>query len=133
MKSDRLPAAIRDALYGKTLYTTLEMYSTLLVDLGRICWTRSGSNGRRGWRRAREPGPKPKTVPAHHAPVRPADAADVAAIFGEEGGTNFVIGHTIEQGYPVCLDLERFVKRSSGIFGATGTGKSFRRAWCWPG
>ncbi|HMT22136.1 MAG TPA: ATP-binding protein, partial [Promineifilum sp.] len=54
-----------------------------------------------------------------------ADAADVAAIFGEEGGFNFVIGHTIEQGYPVCLDLERFVKRSSGIFGATGTGKSF--------
>ena len=42
--------------------------------------------------------------------------------FGKEG---FVIGHTIEQGYPVRLDLNKFVQRSSGIFGATGTGKSF--------
>jgi len=126
-KSDRLPAAIQGALYGKTLYTTLEMYSTLLVDLGpeltspeRAEWQARVETGEEN------PGPRPvKTVPAHHAPVRPADAGDVAAIFGEEGGVNFVIGHTIEQGYPVCLDLERFVKRSSGIFGATGTGKSF--------
>ncbi len=126
-KSDRLPAAIRDALYGKTLYTTLEMYSTLLMDMGPAL----GSPERDEWqervdRGEENPGPKPvKTVPAHHSPVRPADEGDVAAIFGEEGGVNFVIGHTIEQGYPVCLDLERFVKRSSGIFGATGTGKSF--------
>ncbi|MBP9500814.1 MAG: ATP-binding protein [Candidatus Promineofilum sp.] len=126
-KSDRLPEAIRGALYGKTLYTTLEMYSTLLMDRG----PELTSPEREEWqarvdRGEENPGPKPvKTVPAHHAPVRPADAADVAAIFGEEGGDNFVIGHTIEQGYPVCLDLARFVKRSSGIFGATGTGKSF--------
>ena len=26
---------------------------------------------------------------------------------------------------PVCIDLEKFVQRSSGVFGATGTGKSF--------
>ena len=37
----------------------------------------------------------------------------------------FEVGHTIEQGHPVRLDLKRFVQRSSGIFGATGTGKSF--------
>lgn len=126
-KSDRLPAAIRDALYGKTLYTTLEMYSTLLMDMGPDL----GSPERDEWqarvdRGEENPGPKPvKTVPAHHTPVRPANEADVADIFGKPGGMNFVIGHTIEQGYPVCLDLERFVKRSSGIFGATGTGKSF--------
>jgi DNA helicase HerA-like ATPase len=126
-KSNRLPVTIQSALYGKTLYTTLDMYSTLLVDLGpdltspeRAVWEARVEAGEEN------PGPKPvKTVPAHHAPVRAADAADVAAIFGEERGTNFVVGHTIEQGYPVCLDLERFVKRSSGIFGATGTGKSF--------
>jgi len=126
-KSDRLPAAIQGALYGKTLYTTLEMYPTLLLDLGpeltspeRAEWQARVEAGEEN------PGPRPvKTVPGHHAPVRPADAGDVAAIFGEEGDVNFVIGHTIEQGYPVCLDLERFVKRSSGIFGATGTGKSF--------
>lgn len=126
-QSDRLPDAVRRALYGKTLYTTLAVYPTLLLDLGpeltspeRVEWQARVDQGEEN------PGPKPvKTVPAHHAPVRPADAADVAAIFGEEGKTNFVVGHTIEQGYPVCLDLARFVKRSSGIFGATGTGKSF--------
>ena len=126
-QSDRLPAVMRRALYGKTLYTTLAVYPTLMLDLGpeltapeRAEWQARVDRGEEN------PGPKPvKTVPAHHAPTRPADAADVAAIFGQEGGANFVVGHTIEQGYPVCLDLERFVKRSSGIFGATGTGKSF--------
>jgi DNA helicase HerA-like ATPase len=49
----------------------------------------------------------------------------VADIFGKEGKGMFTVGSTIEQGYPVRLDLNRFVKRSSGIFGATGTGKSF--------
>ena len=38
---------------------------------------------------------------------------------------NFVLGYTREQGLPVCVDLDKFVQRSSGIFGATGTGKSF--------
>ncbi|MFQ5398992.1 MAG: helicase HerA domain-containing protein [Anaerolineae bacterium] len=122
-KSDRLQEAIKQALLGKTLFTTLAMYPTLLMDRG----PELGTAERRAWEQRVErgeesPGPKPvKTVPAHHADVRQADEADVAEIFG---GT-FVVGQTIEQGYPVALDLERFVKRSSGIFGATGTGKSF--------
>ncbi len=36
-----------------------------------------------------------------------------------------MIGYTREQGHPVCINLERFVQRSAGVFGATGTGKSF--------
>src|SRR5258706_6954885 len=68
----------------------------------------------------------PKPAPPHHAPVRMADAGDIAEIFGTPGeGGNFVIGHTREQGHPVCIDLDKFVQRSSGVFGATGTGKSF--------
>ena len=65
-------------------------------------------------------------MPPHHAPVRLAGEGDIAEIFGksEEKG-NFVIGYTHEQGHPVCLDLEKFVQRSAGVFGATGTGKSF--------
>ncbi|PWH17500.1 MAG: ATPase, partial [Anaerolineae bacterium] len=74
-----------------------------------------------------DPHPIPvKTVPAHHAPVSLADSTDIATIFGDpdkEG--NFVIGYTREQGHPVCINLEKFVQRSSGVFGATGTGKSF--------
>ncbi|MCH7481192.1 MAG: ATP-binding protein [Chloroflexi bacterium] len=67
-----------------------------------------------------------KTIPAHHSLVRLAGPGDIAEIFGkvDEKG-NFVIGHTREQGHPVVINLEKFVKRSSGVFGATGTGKSF--------
>ena len=55
-----------------------------------------------------------------------ANEGDIAEIFGDpnEKG-NFVIGYTREQDHPVCIDMEKFVQRSSGVFGATGTGKSF--------
>lgn len=122
----RLQPVISQALLGKTLYTTLDVYPTLMMDRGPdepaayLAWQERIDKG------LENPGPKPvKTVPAHHAPVRLADAGDVAQIFGEEGKGMFVVGQTIEQGYPVRLDLHKFVKRSSGIFGATGTGKSF--------
>lgn len=126
-KTDRLQPIIQQALLGKTLYTTLDMYPTLLMDTGpdlmdpeRAAWEARVARGEE------TPGPKPvKTVPTHHAEVRQANEADVDQIFGEAGKGMFVVGHTIEQGYPVRLDLNKFVKRSSGIFGATGTGKSF--------
>ncbi len=67
-----------------------------------------------------------KTIPAHQSPVRLASAADIATVFGdEEDENNFKIGTTREQNFPVCIDLSHFIQRSSGIFGATGTGKSF--------
>ena len=82
------------------------------------------------WNREHEsenPHPIPvKTVPSHHARVRLAQAGDVAEIFGDEEKEGyFRVGSTREQGHPVCIDLKKFVQRSSGIFGATGTGKSF--------
>lgn len=123
-KSDRMQPVIQQALLGKTLFTTLQMYPTLLMDRGPELATAERAEWETKVERGIESrGPKPvKTVPAHHTPVRQADEADVADIFGKEG---FVVGSTIEQGYKVRLDLERFVQRSSGIFGATGTGKSF--------
>jgi uncharacterized protein len=67
-----------------------------------------------------------KNVPPHHAQVYLADEGDIAEIFGDQHQVgNFVIGYTREQNHPVCIDLEKFVQRSSGVFGATGTGKSF--------
>ncbi len=125
-QSGRLQADIANALLGKTLYTTLAVYPTLMLDRGP-----EDPSERMEWqdrveRRLENPGPKPvKTIPAHHADVRPASEGDVAEIFGKEGVGMFEVGHTIEQGYPVRVDLRKFVKRSSGIFGATGTGKSF--------
>jgi DNA helicase HerA-like ATPase len=126
-KTDRLQPAIQQALLGQTLYTTLAMYPTLMLDRGPEDDPRAYMDWQDRVARGEEnPGPRPvKTVPAHHAEVRQADEGDVAQIFGEEGSGMFTVGHTIEQGYPVRLDLNKFVKRSSGIFGATGTGKSF--------
>ncbi|MEM7332961.1 MAG: ATP-binding protein [Chloroflexota bacterium] len=123
-KTDRLQPAIQQALLGKTLFTTLMMYPTLMMDMGPELGTEAHHEWAESVEQGKEnPGPRPvKTVPAHHAEVRAANEADVAEIFGKDG---FVIGHTIEQGYPVRLDLNKFVQRSSGIFGATGTGKSF--------
>lgn len=122
----RLQPAIAQELLGKTLFTTLAMYPTLMMDRGPDDPTEQFAWQERVERGLESPGPKPvKTVPAHHAEVRLADEGDVADIFGKEGPGMFVIGHTIEQKFPVRLDLNRFVKRSSGIFGATGTGKSF--------
>jgi hypothetical protein len=67
-----------------------------------------------------------KNVPPHHATVSLANEGDIAEIFGDPNlDGNFVIGYTREQGHPVCVNLDKFVQRSSGVFGATGTGKSF--------
>ena len=116
----RVQPPIRERLLTKTLFTTLNGYMTLMLDRGPD--PAVDPAGALAFQDTEPPGPQPvKTVPAHHAPVRLADEADVAEIFKGD----FVIGHTIEQGHPVPLDLDRLVKRSSGIFGATGTGKSF--------
>lgn len=121
----RLPPALAKALHGQTLYTNLEILPALMLERGPD----PGTPEYKLWRAEHTEDPRPipvKTVPMHHAPVALADAADIAAIFGDpdkEG--NFVIGTTREQGHPVCVNLERLVQRSSGVFGATGTGKSF--------
>jgi len=68
-----------------------------------------------------------KTIPAHFAPVFEADKEDIAHIFGDEKKSDdfFTIGNPIDMDTPVCLNLEKLVERSSGIFGKTGTGKTF--------
>ncbi len=122
----RLPPALAKALHGQTLYTNLEVLPALMLERG----PEPGSREYDQWLKnlnGQQPRPGPvKTVPPHHAAVRMAGEGDIAEIFGKAGeGGNFVIGKTREQGHPVCIDLEKFVQRSSGIFGATGTGKSF--------
>ena len=122
----RLPPALAKALHGQTLYTNLEVLPALMLERG----PEPGSSEYDQWLKSlngQQPRPGPvKTVPPHHAAVRMAGEGDIAEIFGKAGeGGNFVIGYTREQGHPVCIDLDRLVQRSSGIFGATGTGKSF--------
>ncbi|HSM81771.1 MAG TPA: ATP-binding protein [Nodosilinea sp.] len=69
-----------------------------------------------------------KTIPAHFSQVYDACDRDFRIIFGWEDDPhrrNFAIGQPIDMEVPVCLDLDRFVERSNGIFGKSGTGKSF--------
>jgi hypothetical protein len=68
-----------------------------------------------------------KTVPAHFTRVHDASPEEVAEIFGDvDAEGRFHIGEPLEmEGTPVALDLRRLVERSSGVFGKTGTGKTF--------
>jgi DNA helicase HerA-like ATPase len=98
---------VRTSLVGTQTYVTVELKPKLMLD------------------RALDDVHPVKTVPAHFARVAEATDEDVAIVFGREGGDNLRIGTPLEMEAPVCLDLGRFVERSNGVFGKTGTGKSF--------
>ncbi|MEO1401056.1 MAG: ATP-binding protein [Cyanobacteria bacterium J06635_1] len=69
-----------------------------------------------------------KTIPGHFSQVYDASERDFRAVFGWEDDPhrrNFAIGQPIDMAVPICIDLDRFVERSNGIFGKSGTGKSF--------
>lgn len=69
--------------------------------------------------------PRPSTtVPPHFSPVCEATEDDVALVFGRPGITSPEIGSPIFMNVPVCLNLEKFCKRSNAIFGKSGSGKS---------
>ena len=122
----RLPPQLAKLLHGQTLYTNLEILTALMMEQG----PEPGSTEYDAWFQKvldEKVHPEPvKTVPQHHAAVRLAREGDIAEIFGKEGkGAFFQIGDTLEGSHPVCVDLDKLVQRSAGIFGATGTGKSF--------
>ncbi len=69
-----------------------------------------------------------KTIPGHFSQVYDASERDFRSVFGWEDDPhrrNFAIGQPIDMDVPICIDLNRFVERSNGIFGKSGTGKSF--------
>jgi len=69
-----------------------------------------------------------KTIPSHFSQVYDASQRDFRAVFGWEDDPhrrNFSVGRPIDMDVPICIDLDRFVERSNGIFGKSGTGKSF--------
>ena len=69
-----------------------------------------------------------KTIPAHFSQVYEASQRDFRSVFGWEDDPhrrNFSIGQPLDMDVPICIDLDRFVERSNGIFGKSGTGKSF--------
>ncbi len=125
-----LAPALTHMLRRSTLYTTVTVLPVRMMEIGP-----DPDRDPEGYQRflrevdegLREVRAMPvKTVPPHFAPVRLADQGDVDEIFGRPTEKHtFVIGYTREQGHAVRIRLREFIKRSAGIFGATGTGKSF--------
>jgi DNA helicase HerA-like ATPase len=102
---------IAQVMRGTSLYGTLHLVPMLTL-----------SNVVAG----EEEGPQPvKTIPSHYAVVRPASERDVELVFGREEGSFFSIGTPLDMETKVCLDLRRLAERSSGVFGKSGTGKTF--------
>lgn len=66
-----------------------------------------------------------KSIPGHFSRAYAASEQDVATIFGQEDDHHFWIGHPLDMDTKVCLNLDELVKRSIGIFGKSGTGKTF--------
>lgn len=67
-----------------------------------------------------------RTIPIHFSNVYQATKDDISLIFGDEKDKKyFPIGSPIDMQANVCIDLEKLVERSNGIFGKTGTGKTF--------
>lgn len=69
-----------------------------------------------------------KVIPRHFAAVKPATEKDIALVFGKEDPQKkkfYHIGSPLDMNAPVCIDLEKLTERSNGIFGKTGTGKTF--------
>ena len=99
---------LHDVLVGTATYGTIELRPSLMLP-------RDLSEGLR----------PVKTVPAHFSPVYDADESDFTRVFGQEDATHFEIGRPLDMDVPVCIDLTRLVERSNGVFGKSGTGKSF--------
>jgi uncharacterized protein len=109
MQPGILHPLITDILQERDLYTTITLKPMLML----------GADNR----------PSPvKTIPAHFAPVYEATQRDVSLIFGDENNperTFFSIGTPLDMATPVCINLAKLTERSNGIFGKTGTGKTF--------
>ena len=66
-----------------------------------------------------------KTVPGHFSEVLAATEEDIDLVFGREDERHFAIGNPLDMETKLCLDIEEFIKRSNGVFGKSGTGKTF--------
>ena len=138
-------ALMREILTGTSAYATVMLRPMLMVKkplplAPPLLDQERGPGGEVGEGAGGEVSPSPelgegaggevlpvKSVPAHFSNVYDASEEEVSRIFGSEALEDkfFYIGTPLDMDTPVCLNLERFVERSNGIFGKTGTGKTF--------
>lgn len=71
--------------------------------------------------------PRPvKTVPSHFSVAYRSTAEEVQRVFAADGNRTYGVGSALDDDkLEINLDLERFVERSSAVFGRSGTGKTF--------
>ncbi|HEY8369747.1 MAG TPA: ATP-binding protein [Thermodesulfobacteriota bacterium] len=127
-QDDEADALMRQVLSGTSTYGTVMLKPMLMLPSRDDAGTAS-----EGAARAADRGTLPsttqivKTVPRHFSIVAEATEADVNLVFGseEQDRRYYYIGRPLDMETPVCLDLDRFIERSNGIFGRTGTGKTF--------
>ena len=101
---------IAQVIAGTTAYTTISVLPTLTMPavLGELS------------------APKPaRTVPAHFSRAYAASDQDVETVFGSEDQHHFWIGSPLDMETKLCLDLKALTERSIGVFGKSGTGKTF--------
>ncbi len=102
---------IAEVLKGTNTFGTLQVmpYLTIGGDVGSLI-----------------DGPQPvKTVPSHFSTVNLAEDRDIELVFGKEDKDRFWIGNPLDMETKLCINLPELVKRSNGIFGKSGTGKTF--------
>ena len=106
--SDRF---IRDALSGTSAYGAITVEPMLTIGIDQY---------------SDATGPMPsKTIPTHFSEVLEATEDDINSVFGSEADGGFWIGSPLDMEAKLCLDLDEMVKRSNGVFGKSGTGKTF--------
>ena len=105
---------IRQVLHGSATYGTVCLRPLLMMDKDEVVAGHGDPH-------------LVKTIPVHFSVVCEAEEEDVNQVFGSEdmGAQFFHIGRPLDMETPICMDLESFVERSNGIFGKTGTGKTF--------
>ena len=105
---DPLDPFVAEVLSGTALYGGLKVSPMLTIGV------------------AEASGPEPvRTIPGHFSRVREASEEDMAQVFGSEDERHFYVGNPLDMETKVCLDLEEYAKRSNGVFGKSGTGKTF--------
>ncbi|MEO0407761.1 MAG: DUF87 domain-containing protein [Cyanobacteria bacterium P01_A01_bin.135] len=128
---DPADAFMQEVLAGSSTYGTVELAPMLMLTPDGRKKREANGTGTASYQ-AQTSAPiellPVKTVPSHFSQVFDATEQDFRAVFGWEDDPtrrNFAIGQPIDMDVPVCLDLDRLVERSNGIFGKSGTGKSF--------
>ena len=105
---DPLDPFVAEVLSGTALYGGLKVSPMLTIGAAEMS------------------GPEPvRTIPGHFSRVREASEEDMAQVFGSEDERHFYVGNPLDMETKVCLDLEEYAKRSNGVFGKSGTGKTF--------